>query len=110
MGGSGKLGAPEWSQSRNTIDVSQSTEVRSGVELPRIAPRGSHVPSASSPTLRKGPRQVEPFFLSCRPWTVSSLRAVRGRSAASSKAGAVVQDQEQFLAREWSEVARPRAF
>jgi len=42
--GSGKLGAPEWSQSRNTVDISQAAEVQSGVELPRIARRGSHVP------------------------------------------------------------------
>jgi len=31
--GSGKLGAPEWSQSRNTVDISQAAEVQSGVEL-----------------------------------------------------------------------------
>merc|ERR1712241_1069934 len=52
--GSGKLSAPEWSQSRNAVDVSEA------------------------------------FFLPCRPWTVSRLQVVRGRSAASSKAGALV--------------------
>merc|ERR1711997_656607 len=38
--GSGKLSAPGWSQSRNTVD-SQAAEAQSGVKLPRIARLGS---------------------------------------------------------------------
>merc|ERR550525_2154671 len=80
--GSGKFGAPEWSQSRNTVDVSPAAEVQSGVELPRIARRGSHVPLC---VLAKGvgPETGRAMF----------FVMVRARSAASSKAGAVVQDQ-----------------
>merc|ERR1712088_516505 len=47
--GSGKLSAPEWSQSRNTVDISQAAEVQSGVKLPRILAGAATYPSASSP-------------------------------------------------------------
>jgi len=80
--GSGKLGAPEWSQSRNTVDISQAAEVQSCVELGSLAGAAMH-PFASSRKWRKGPRLVEPFF----------CHVDHGPSPAC----------------EWSEVARPRA-
>merc|ERR1719400_1256452 len=82
--GSGKLSAPEWSQSRNTVDISQAAEVQSGVKLPRITSRGSHVP-------------------------LCVLAKIVERHQTGLAIFCCHFDHGQPPACEWSEVARPRA-
>jgi len=81
--GSGKLSAPEWSQSRNTVDVSEAAEVQSGVKLLRITRWGSHVSLCDIAKVEESEMSL-PFF-SCQV------------------------DHGQSSACKWSEAARPRA-